>query len=244
MKLTGQQHEILTEAILGTYREEKLTIFLLTEMEFPYEQRNKGGDYEARVFNLIIDLQAEGTLEDFIKLIIEDKPRSPFLDKVKSEFKIGIEEDNFEHRGRYALVVGINNYNSPSLGKLETPAEGAEAIAKLLETHGKFQVLRQNLTVTQRQLKQALLELFKPEGKNIPETALFYFFGYGLRETRGIDQNYLASSDANPDEDRWGISLEWLRKLVESSPVKQQIIWLDCCGEMLIASFAECVDRE
>ena len=233
MELNGQQHEILTEAILGAYREEKLTIFLSTKMDLPYEQNKNGGDYEARVFNLIIDLQADGILEDFIKLIIEDKPRSPFLDKVKSEFKIGIEEDNLEHRGRYALVVGINNYNSPSLGKLEKPAEGAEAISKLLETHGKFQVLRQNSTVTQRQLKEALLELFKPEGKNIPETALFYFFGYGLRETRGIDQNYLACSDANPDEDRWGISLEWLRKLVESSPIKQQIICLDCCGKML-----------
>jgi uncharacterized caspase-like protein len=135
--------------------------------------------------------------------------------------------------------VGINNYNSPSLGKLETPAEGAEAIAKLLETHGKFQVLRQNSTVTQKQLKDALLELFTPEGKNIPETALFYFFGYGLRETRGIDQNYLASSDANPDEDRWGISLEWLRKLVESSPIKQQIVLLDCCHSGELFNFNE-----
>lgn len=90
--------------------------------------------------------------------------------------------------------------------------------------------------VTRKDLKEALIQLFTPEGNNIPDTALFYFSGHGLRETSGrLHEGYLATSDANPDEDNYGLSLRWLRRLLEESPIRQQIIWLDCCysGELL-----------
>ncbi|MGL5941187.1 MAG: caspase family protein [Waterburya sp.] len=84
-------------------------------------------------------------------------------------------------------------------------------------------------------LKKALVQLFKPDGHNIPDTALFYFSGHGLRDTLGIQQGFLATSDADPNSEFYGLSLQWLRRLLQESPVKQQIIWLDCChsGELL-----------
>jgi hypothetical protein len=202
-------------------------------MQLNLKEFNRGEVYNSKAFNLIKKFEADGNLEDFIKLIVKDKPKSPYLEKIKSEFLeiINEEEEKVKPQGRYALVVSINTYNS--LGKPEATADGSEAIAKLLETYGKFQVSCQDSVVNQRQLKEALLKIFTPEGKNIPETALFYFSGYGLRETRGVAQSYLAPSDANIDEDKLGISLEWLRKLLEASPVREQIIWLDCCGENL-----------
>lgn len=153
---------------------------------------------------------------------------------------------------RDALVVGINTYRYDRLKNLTAPAQDAEAIAKLLEDYGEFNVKRlpavkdkqnnticvgPNTKVTLTQLREAIVQLFKPEGRNIPDTALLYFSGHGLRRNQGIQEGFLATTDVNlnPDEENWGLGLQWLRQLLQESEVKQQIIWLDCCysGELL-----------
>lgn len=153
---------------------------------------------------------------------------------------------------RDALVVGINTYQCQALQNLQAPAEDAEAIAQRLTEYGEFQVIRRlpefldpfdnntrsvarNQSVTIVELKQALRQLFNPTGQSIPDTALFFFSGHGLREDWGVSEGYLATSDANPEQGIYGVSLNWLRQLLEKSPVRQQIVWLDCChsGELL-----------
>jgi uncharacterized protein YjbI with pentapeptide repeats/energy-coupling factor transporter ATP-binding protein EcfA2 len=141
---------------------------------------------------------------------------------------------------RDALVVGINTYQN--LNPLKAPAADAEAIAQRLQQDGEFRVWRspeimQNnqpqvgkaVPVTLSELKRALVQLFKPKGKQIPDTALFYFSGHGLHDDEGISEGYLATSEVNPAQSSFGLSLRWLRRLLEESPVRQQIIWLDCC---------------
>jgi WD40 repeat protein/energy-coupling factor transporter ATP-binding protein EcfA2 len=147
---------------------------------------------------------------------------------------------------RDALVVGINSYQY--LPGLQAPARDAEAIAKCLETDGEFRVRRlpeviqsgqpqigQKTKVTLRELETALVNLFKPKGNNIPQTALFYFSGHGIQKDAGIQEGYLAVSDVHPDVGFYGLSLFWLRRLLQESPVRQRIVWLDCChsGELL-----------
>jgi len=147
---------------------------------------------------------------------------------------------------RDALIVGLNTYTY--LRKLNAPAEDAEAIARCLEQQGEFRVWRlpeaienskprvgKTLHLTLPELQRALVQLFKPSGRQIPDTALFYFSGHGVRYDAGIQEGYLATSDVNPDQGFCGLSLRWLRQLLKESPVRQQIIWLDCChsGELL-----------
>ena len=155
---------------------------------------------------------------------------------------------------RDALVVGINTYSH--LKPLKAPAHDAEAIARILEKDGDFQTVRrlpeaidqsngntpkvgQSIAVSQTQLEQALKQLFKPDSSQAPDTALFYFSGHGLRDPDGedgLDKGYLATSDTNPAQARPGVSLAWLQNLLARSPVKNQIVWLDCChsGGLLI----------
>ncbi len=154
---------------------------------------------------------------------------------------------------RDALVVGINNYQDHGLANLNAPAEDAEAIAQILEQYGEFDVWRlpeaitpiseetrkpyiaKEIELSLPQLKNALVKLFKPEGRQVPDTALFYFSGHGLREDLGIQEGFLCTSDVHPQSAINGLSLQWLRRLLQESPVRQQIIWLDCChsGELL-----------
>ncbi|MEM6352907.1 MAG: caspase family protein [Cyanobacteria bacterium P01_D01_bin.14] len=142
---------------------------------------------------------------------------------------------------RDALIVGINRYQH--LPSLKAPSADAEAIAQRLEQDGDFGKIRRlpehidqgkpaissTQTIAQVQLEQALEQLFQPGSAQAPETALFYFSGHGIPDSKGYDQGYLATSDTNPIQSRSGLSLRWLQWLLSESQVQQQIIWLDCC---------------
>ena len=142
---------------------------------------------------------------------------------------------------RDALVVGINTYHH--LPGLHAPANDAESVARCLENWGECRVLRMPEAVRQQRpvissqaqvttpmLEAALIRLFKPTGKTIPQTAIFYYSGHGLQRDAGIQEGYLATSETNPATGHYGLSLYWLRRLLQESPVRQRVIWLDCCN--------------
>jgi Caspase domain len=158
---------------------------------------------------------------------------------------------------RQALVVGINRY--PNLKQtatseaphLEKAATDAEAIAQMLEKpsgelawsvrrlpevvqEGRFRV-GDMTTVSEDELSRSISELLHPEPYHVPDVALLFFAGHGLRKQEdGQTEGFLATSDANT-RTKWGISLNWLRQQLLTSSVKQQIVWLDCChsGELM-----------
>ena len=154
---------------------------------------------------------------------------------------------------RYALVVGIDRYpfleDAEGRAKhLKTPASDAEAIAQLLEADRNFRVRRlpcseiddklqvdPDKPLEADELLDEITKLFLP--KEDRDTALLFFAGHGLPKPLGnLKQILLATSDANPRRKKWhGVLLRDLRDIVEQSPVKEQIIWLDSChsGELL-----------
>ncbi len=158
---------------------------------------------------------------------------------------------------RQALVVGINRYPFLSQEKpkhLESPARGAEDIAKLLHNY-KFHVTRFPRKLVQddrdaqntyevdpypsqawrkSDLEQKIENLFRPPSGRPAKTALLFFAGHGQLVEEDV---FLLTSDAilnHPDKEK-GISLKWLSELLVKSPVEEQIVWLDCCysGKLL-----------
>lgn len=162
---------------------------------------------------------------------------------------------------RVALVVGIDRYPwlKDAEGKTQNltfPAQDAEAIARLLRECGHFEVkllpvtlahganqVDARGTVAETDLQAAISELFHPSEGEVPQTALLFFAGHGLLEPlpRQKSKGYLAASNTNPEQGRWGISFEWLRDELIESAVPEQVVWLDCCysGEFTNLIFAQ-----
>ncbi|MEB3311110.1 MAG: pentapeptide repeat-containing protein [Snowella sp.] len=100
------------------------------------------------------------------------------------------------------------------------------------------EVNMERMPVTQKELENAILHLFHPHGDRVPQTALLYFTGHALRKNQGIVEEFLATSDVNPAQGSWGISLQWLQAIIQSSPIPQILIWVDYCyGEILDLKF-------
>ncbi|NET64629.1 MAG: hypothetical protein F6K63_09605 [Moorea sp. SIO1G6] len=153
-----------------------------------------------------------------------------------------------------ALIVGINRYPEyTNFNDLTVAVKDGENVAQRLQQYGyePFRIQDLPLGLTQKgpgglsstglvkleELREAVANLFNPPAPNqAPETALFFFSGHGCRqEVDGIEEVFLVTSDAFPDVGIYGYPLQELGQQIATSPVKQVVIWLDCCysGELL-----------
>jgi len=153
---------------------------------------------------------------------------------------------------RYALVIGIQNYQSPYLQPLSKAAADAEAIAQPLEQHGDFQqVMRlparwveaeQRESVSRKkslrgaELGQALQTFLLEQA--VKQDALIYFSGHGFvtTDSLGDREGYLAPSDVQLEVEgdriaaqKYSISLNSLNRLIEKSDLSSLVVLLDCC---------------
>ncbi|MCC5633167.1 hypothetical protein LC613_37300 [Nostoc sphaeroides CHAB 2801] len=71
--------------------------------------------------------------------------------------------------------------------------------------------------VKTEELEAAILDLFLPESGKPPETALLFFAGHGLRKQlrQSLTQGFLATSDASPSKNLWGLSLRELWDILQ-----------------------------
>jgi WD40 repeat protein/energy-coupling factor transporter ATP-binding protein EcfA2 len=149
---------------------------------------------------------------------------------------------------RYALIIGITEYQSPNLSRLPKAATDAEIVAQVLEQYGEFQVKRVpegwtgkqpkvgEKKVTGADLGQQLETLLLKQATG--SEALIYFAGHGftVSDNLGEQQGFLATSDCQVElsegaavEQKYGISLESLNKLIAKSDLSSLVMLLDCC---------------
>ncbi|REJ49901.1 MAG: diguanylate cyclase [Microcystis aeruginosa TA09] len=144
---------------------------------------------------------------------------------------------------RYALVIGINDYDF--LPSLSNPAQDAEAVAQFLENTGEFTDVKRLPNrwipaekryevvpgkVTGNEVLQALKQILSGEQTKNQEV-LIYFSGHGFRLINriGDGEAYLATSDSQPDGKN-AISLDReLNPLLRRSSLSNLVVMLDCC---------------
>lgn len=122
---------------------------------------------------------------------------------------------------RKALIVGINDYpSSPLYGCIND----ASAFASIIENNGdgspNFDVRLVNDVPTKSDLKELIVELFQGDS----DTTLFYFSGHGYIDDIG---GYIVTPDYKPHD--FGVSMDEILTIANSSKSKNKIIILDCC---------------
>jgi hypothetical protein len=93
MQLTGQERKELRKVIITTYpNPEDLRMVISEDMDIHFNHIFTDSAYPSQVFQLIITFQAEGKLEEFIDIIVRDRPKSPafkesqvLIQKIQSE---------------------------------------------------------------------------------------------------------------------------------------------------------------
>lgn len=150
---------------------------------------------------------------------------------------------------RYALVVGITQYDYPyNFPNLTKPASDAEAVARLLEERGGFQKIVRlpegwNYErgcsqvaadrLTSEQFVQALRTFLEEvDGGD----ALIYFSGHGfvvadkLNQWENLKKGYLVTSDSQIETIAvHGIPFDSLNTLFRKSNLNSLVLLLDCC---------------
>ena len=96
-----------------------------------------------------------------------------------------------------------------------------------------------NIIVNSAKQRKALLNLFKPKDKIDSDTALFYFSGHASQIICENSELYLANFNANHEQTQREISFQWLLRLMEESPVSQQLVILDCFNNSAFSNYSE-----
>lgn len=151
---------------------------------------------------------------------------------------------------RYALVIGISEYQSSNLSNLPKSINDAAEVARLLEEYGNFDVVtrlpirwnpQQNsfefaTKMTGEELGLELRKFLLEQAAN--NEALIYFSGHGFTvyDNLGKQKGFLAASDCQITESRnrvgeqqRGISLDSLNDLIRESQLSSLVLILDCC---------------
>ncbi|MBD2044151.1 caspase family protein [Coleofasciculus sp. FACHB-64] len=152
---------------------------------------------------------------------------------------------------RYALVIGISEYQSSNLSRLPKTVTDAEAVGQLLKQYGDFQIVKRlperwnqqqndyeigTKAVTGNELGQALRTFLLEQAYR--SDALIYFSGHGITVSDNLGQTkgYLATSDCVLETDgkrivgqQHGIALDSLNELIRAAELSSLVLLLDCC---------------
>ncbi|HEY9811105.1 MAG TPA: caspase family protein [Halomicronema sp.] len=151
---------------------------------------------------------------------------------------------------RYALVIGIAQYQSPNLLALPKAVTDAEVFAQVLEDYGDYKVTRLpgrrnadknrfemvDKKVGGKELGEELKNLLLERGEN--SEVLIYYAGHGFTtsDNLGRQQGFLATSDSQLEisgetivSQKNSISLESLNQLIQDSNLSSLVMLFDCC---------------
>ncbi len=122
----------------------------------------------------------------------------------------------------YALVVGINQYPSPSWETLENAGKGARAVAAMLSNHGFEVTTLYDAEATRNDILANLNTIISRAQKE--DRFLFYFAGHGEKQNT---TGYLIPYDGNNFDSY--LSLQEITNAAKKLSAKHQLYVMDAC---------------
>jgi hypothetical protein len=127
-----------------------------------------------------------------------------------------------------ALIISVTNYNR--LQPLDFCKNDGEEMYELLKSLG-YEITDTNKLIgeiTWQTMREAIYKFFGDKTTRAKDTLLFYFSGHGVPD--GFGDNYLATSEIDPDEPHFrGFSFGEITKLMNMSTSTRIVTMLDCC---------------
>lgn len=152
----------------------------------------------------------------------------------------GTETEKKKDGKRYAILIGINEYESKYWNALKKARNDAEQVGIKLKDLGKFNV---TIMTDRPELKGS--RLF-PSRENIinrisekiqtlsPEdTLLIFFSGHGFSNRN--DDNFLVAQDADRDEENKSVSVNFIQEEIKKKYIKKSLIILDACRNAAVS---------
>ncbi len=179
------------------------------------------------------------SISEAIRPQVKDKKDKKEQDKQERGIRIKSVKELPAKAKRFALVIGIDQYNDPQINKLDGAANDAKAIAEALVTYSGFpqdQVIL--LTNNQPQSSQPTKNTILRKLSNLTEVAvpkdgllLLFFAGHGI-EKKG--QAFLLPSDAELSGDvklleATAINVKTVYDWIQDSGIQQIMLILDAC---------------
>ncbi len=140
---------------------------------------------------------------------------------------------------KVALLIGVSDYDEPSLTPLPSAEKDIQALQAVLQHPDKGGFAEADITVltnpTRQQMEEAIYHLFANRQKD--DLVLFYFSGHGVKDESG--KLYLASRHTRKDQNRLvkptAVAASVLHENMAESRSKRQVLVFDCCFSGAIA---------
>lgn len=143
-----------------------------------------------------------------------------------------------ESSKRFALIIGIDDYQDKRITKLSGAANDARLLATTLVRYGGFPfdqviLLASDQTVDRQPNRAAILERLSNLAGHLPKEGFLVvsFAGHGLERA---GETYLLPSDARPNGsiallNDTGLRVSKLRDMIRAIGIQQVLIFLDAC---------------
>lgn len=129
---------------------------------------------------------------------------------------------------KFALIVGNDQFEDPSLASLVSPASEARALAEVLKDPGigGFDEVTALVNEPEVRVRRGIASLFAR--KKPDDLLLLYFSGHGLLDENG--RLFLAASDTQRDLLKaTSIAAAFVTDEMDNSSSRRQVLILDCC---------------
>ncbi len=217
LRLTKEQRKMLREGVIGAYpNPNDLKILLSDQMDVQLGAIARGDAYNDRVFSLIQDFEAEGRIEEFIRVVVDDNPNSPFLSAIIKEF---------------AGISGENPTDCTQLTPSQTAGKGLFALKDLmsnLEIYAEVKAGKDKLQEAWNQIK--IISTYKSVHDELHDLELLCYQpiidqepGFSEDTKRSLRELRVYYSTLRRINDK----LDQITKIkIENQPILQEADWL------------------
>jgi len=196
----------------------------------------------------IFSQEENAKLQDKSNSVIEenkDTSKSTLKSKGMKLTEIDKDGDPINVGKRYAIIIGINDYNDTAISDLSKARNDAKAIGKILTDIGQFDQVfvmtddvdprddSEHLYPTKLKIEEKVESVVRFANKE--DLVVFYFSGHGISD---YDENgYLVTVDTVADKKfETSLKVDWVVKQFKDKGIRKSLLILDACRDVLYTS--------